>query len=230
MKFIDYILITLIVLMIIAGIVIPIILVTSIDFSQKSIKETISILGGSSSPFISISAILIVIYSFLYQRRNDLKLQSKELILNSLSNIKEEFKSISIKTTTTTGSTKTENVFEGRSALKNIVKNLNSEDIDLDVMNYWIEAKSMMNIYKVINILIDDLILSQLLSTNEKRILLIQIHLFYYNNLLIDKKQRGDVYCDYHGTTHKFPEKWKLYIYDIEAKLKKIDTNLAVMN
>lgn len=225
MKFIDIILLFIIGLMILSGIVIPIVLIAMIDSSQKSIEEMIVIIGGSSSPFIAISAVLFVFFTFLYQRRNDLKIQSKELVLNSLYNIKEEFKIITTKKTKTKKDPITketieiESLFEGRSALNHIVEKLNSDDVELEIMKDWPEANSMVNIFRAVNGLIDELTSSKFLFEGEKDLLLTQIKLFYSNNLFIDKRRRGDIYCEFHEITHQFPLEWKKYIDEIESKL-----------
>ena len=212
--------------MIISGIAIPLLIITNIDFSNKNIEEVITIIGGSSAPFISISAVLIVIFTFLYQRRNDLNLQSKESILDSLALLKDEFREVTTKTKTSKNDPTTnarieiENVFQGRDALNNIVETLNSDIIELSVLDDWIEGKSMLNIFKITEGLLVTTKNNKYLSKDEKNMLKSHIDLFYNNNLLIDVSKRGDKYCEHHRTTHKFPDNWKKLIHSIEAKLK----------
>lgn len=212
--------------MVLSGILIPILIIVNIDFNNKNIEEVITIVGGSSAPFISISAVLIVIFTFVYQRRNDLNLQSKDSILKSLSLLKDEFHEVSTKTTTTKTDTetgqrvKTENLFQGKYALKQIVETLNSDNVELSIMDGWIEGKSMVNIFRLTDGILNATKENKYLSSNEKKMIKTQIDLFYNNNLLIDENKRGDKYCDYHRTTHKFPEDWKRIIHSIESKLK----------
>ncbi len=175
-------------------------------------------LGGTSAPFVNISAILIVIITYVYQRRSDKKNTEKELTLEMFNNIKSEFAKVTISETKGSGADRKETHLYGREALVLMVRYLNDQFVKLEDFEEWDSYKAILQILDSMDKLLDFIKQNEYFTNSEIRLFNSQIALFYQNNLYIDPEKRGDKYCEYHHRLHEFPEVMKNLMMAIEGK------------
>ena len=95
----------------------------------------------------------------------------------------------------------------------------NGEYSSIDIKEL-IPFKSITNIYQYLNLPLTDLNDNLILTSFDKKMLLTQLSLFYRNNLLIDKEQRGDDICLYHNVKHIIPDEIYSQLIEIESKIR----------
>jgi len=177
-------------------------------------------LGGTSAPFVNISAILIVIITYIYQRRSDKKNTEKELTLEMFNNLKVEFSKVTISETKGSGADRKETHLYGRDALVLMVRYLNEQFVKLEDFEEWDSYKAILQILNSMNKLLDFIKQNEYFTSSEVQLFNSQVALFYQNNLYIDQEKRGNKYCEYHRRVHEFPELMKSLMVSIEAKTK----------
>ena len=176
--------------------------------------------GGASAPLVNISAILAVVATYYYQRRNDQRNVRRELIATNFTFLKEELNGINHIVTVTKKDVKEVKNHIGKDAIKYLIRALhNNEYQNLDVREL-VTFGPILNVYKYLDLLIEDVQNDPVLSASDKKLLLTQFSLFYRNNLFIDKEQRGDELCKHHNVRHEIPQELYDLLLSIEAKLK----------
>lgn len=177
-------------------------------------------LGGTSAPLVNISAILAVVATYYYQRRNDQKNVRRELIGRNFTLLREELNGINHVVTVTKKDVKEIKSHIGKNAIGYIIRAINNNEYShLDVREL-VTFGPILNVYKYLNLLIEDVQNDPVLSALDKELLLTQFSLFYKNNLFIDKEQRGDEVCKHHNVKHKIPKELYDLLLSIEGKLK----------
>lgn len=215
---VEKILIVAIVALLIVAVVVPAIILLSVR--DKTLAGQIGdALGGTTAPFVNTSAILAVIATYFYQRRNDKKNHEKELIISIFQNLKGELDKIDYIVTVTTKDQKQVNTYSGKESIRQIIRRLNNEEHTIENIRDLVPYDSILNIYQYLDSLIETVRYNEILSKNEKQLFLLQLSLFYRNNLFIDKEQRGDEICRYHKKVHKIPDELYNQIVGIEKKI-----------
>jgi hypothetical protein len=177
-------------------------------------------LGGTSAPLVNISAILAVVATYYYQRRNDQKNVRRELIGRNFTLLREELNGINHVVTVTRKDIKEIKNHIGKDAISYIIRAINNNEYShLDVREL-VTFGPILNVYKYLNLLIEDVQDDRVLSGLDKELLLTQFSLFYRNNLFIDKEQRGDEVCKHHNVKHEIPKELYDLLLSIEGKLK----------
>jgi membrane protein implicated in regulation of membrane protease activity len=214
---VEKILLIAIAILLIGAVIVPIIILYLIKDRMVTgqIGDT---LGGTTAPLINISAILAVVATFTYQRRNDRRNGSREEVLRSFQNLKEELQKIEYVTTSTQGKEKTIKHYIGSEAIREIIRASNNGEYSIDIRELK-PFNSILNVYQYLHLLIRDTTEDIYLSSNDKRMLLTQLSLFYRNNLLIEKEQRGDSVCPHHGVRHEIPSEIYEQLIEIENKI-----------
>jgi hypothetical protein len=215
---VEKILIVAIVALLVVAVVVPAIILLLVK--DKSLAGQIGdALGGTTAPFVNTSAILAVIATYFYQRRNDKKNRKKELIFSIFQNLKGELDKIDYVVTVTTEDQKQVNTYVGKEAVRQIIRSLNNDEHTIETTRELVPYDSTLNIYQYLDSLIGTVRRNEILSGNEKTMFLSQLSLFYRNNLFIDKEQRGDEVCRYHKKIHEIPEELYNHIVGIEKKI-----------
>jgi len=215
---IERLLLIVIAIMLAFGIIVPIILL--INFTDKTIAGQIGdTLGGSTAPFVNISAILIVLVTYLYQRRNDKKKDEKELIFETFQNLRTEFEKITHEVTITSKDRKEVKRYSGSEAVDDLIRTINEGNLKEDEIKEFSYFHSIVNVYQSLNSLFDTVIKNDILSNYEKKLFLAQLSLFYRNNLFVAKDQRGEEICKYHNKFHKLPNEIYNELLEIETKI-----------
>lgn len=208
----EKVLIFFIVSLFILGIITPLFLLCNFDSSiAAQIGDT---LGGTTAPFLNISAILGVLYTFLHQRRHERKGHEKELIYNTINTFKDEFEKITITQTKTQGEKKEVQHFKGKEAFYELIGYLNTLSVEQVIVIPTFQ--SFINIFEAINSLIDLIKSNTQLDNIDKLLFISQISLFYRNNLYLDSERRGDVICSGHNVKHEIPK----ILYDLICKIE----------
>jgi membrane protein implicated in regulation of membrane protease activity len=177
--------------------------------------------GGTTAPLINISAILAVITTYLYQRRNDQRNSNKEQMLESFQNLKEELQKLDYVITTNNKDTGREIKHHmGADAIHTMIRALNNRQYTIETITELVPYRAVVNIYQYLSLLLTDLNRDKMLTPHDKQMLLTQFSLFYRNNLLIDKEQRGDEMCRHHGIKHIIPKEIYEQIVEIETKIR----------
>jgi hypothetical protein len=176
--------------------------------------------GGTTAPLINISAILAVVITYMYQRRNDQRNNHKEQIIENFKNLKEELQKIDYKITINHKSAGKEiKQYIGADAIHEIIRASNNNEYSIEIKELQ-PFNSIVNVYEYLNLLLKDLASDNTLTSNDKKMLLTQLSLFYLNNLLIDKEQRGDEICRHHGVKHKIPIQIYNQLIEIEKHIR----------
>ena len=177
-------------------------------------------LGGTSAPLVNISAILAVVATYYYQRRNDQKNVRRELISRNFTHLREELNGINHVVTVTRKDVKEIKNHIGKDAISYIIRAINNNEYShLDVREL-VTFGPVLNVYEYLNLLIEDVQNDPVLTALDKELLLTQFSLFYRNNLFIDKEQRGDEVCRHHNVKHEVPKELYDLLLSIEGKLK----------
>lgn len=201
------------------AIVLPILIL--IFVKDKSLAGQIGdTLEGTSAPLVNISAILAIVATYYYQRRNDQKNVRRELIGRNFTLLREELNGINHVVTVTKKDVKEIKNHIGKDAIGYIIRAINNNEYShLDVREL-VTFGPILNVYKYLNLLIEDVQNDPVLSALDKELLLTQFSLFYKNNLFIDKEQRGDEVCKHHNVKHEIPKELYDLLLSIEGKLK----------
>ena len=211
----DRILLILLLSLLAIGVILPIFVLTLAK--NNSIAGQIGdTLGGTTAPFVNISAILIVLVTYNYQKKNDKKNYEKDLIFETFQNLKLEFDKINFDSTTTVDKKKEVTNHSGKKAFNEIVKYMTGGSLTLDELQEWDVYKAIFNVFQSTEALLTTVRVNNRLSDYEKQLYLSQISLFYRNNLFIRKDKRGDEVCEYHNVRHEIPNS----LYDLINKIE----------
>ena len=202
-----------------AAIVALAILIFALSKDLNSAGQIVNTLGNIIAPFINVSAIFVVVLTYLYQKKSDRRRDEKELINSIYQDLKGSLTSMNYKTNVTSNGEQNEKVFNGTDAIHETIRNLNHDKISIDKTQQLLHYGPMLNIYKYLNSFLDTLYENESLSQNEKKLVLQQISFFYLNNMLIGKEQRGDEECKFHKKKHVIPLELYKQIIQIESKL-----------
>jgi hypothetical protein len=202
----------------ILGIILPVAILLLAP-NNSAAGEIGDALGGTTAPFVNIAAILVILLTYMYQKRTDRRKEEKELINSIYQDIKDELSKVKFKVTVTSKGIKEEKIFNGADAIRETVRNLNNEMISLDDVVEYDHYDLMINIYKYFNSFLGTLKENESLTANEKALVLAQFSLFYRNNLRIGKEQRGDELCKFHNKMHRLPGALYDQIIQIENKI-----------
>jgi len=199
------------------GVVTPILLLTLVP--DKALAGQLGdALGGTTSPFVNISAILVVLLTYFYQRRNDRKNSEKEILQECISNIKEEVEKVELEFKDGKGAVTA--LHKGKAALDAMVQLVNDNSISYEELEEFDEYKKMVTIFDYLNSTATYIMSNEYLSDSEKKLFISQLKLHYLNNLYIERDQRGDEICTRHNTRHELPKRLKELINTIETKLE----------
>lgn len=176
-------------------------------------------LGGTSAPLINISAILAVIATYYYQRRNDQKNVRRELVTANFAFLKEELSHIDHVVTVTSKGEKETFHHIGKDAIKYMIRAINNGEYKIIDVHELETFRPIVSIYKYLELLIKEVQNDVILSKSDKELFLTQFSLFYHNNLLIDKEQRGDEICRHHNVRHEIPKELYQHLLSIERKI-----------
>ena len=150
------------------------------------------VLGGVSAPLMSISAILAVIATYYYQRRNDQRNARRELVVSNFNFLISELNNIDhVVSITSKGTTEVLHK-KGRESIQYIIRSLNNgeyKNFDIRKLDTF---SPILNVYKYLDLLIKDVKDDFILLDADKELFLAQFSLFYRNNLFINKQLRGD--------------------------------------
>lgn len=177
------------------------------------------IFSGTTAPLLNISAILAVICTYVYQRRNDLRNSHKEHFLQNFQNLKDEVSKIEYKYTKTIKSVREEKIFPGGEAIKEIIRDFNEGSFSKDEIEELAPYSSILDVYNYLNLLLVDLNLDNVLTVHDKKMIATQLSLFYKVNLYINKQMRGDEICKNHKIKHEIPENLYKILIEIERKI-----------
>lgn len=174
-------------------------------------------LGGTSAPFINLSAIIIVLVTFLYQKRDDKKNYEKQFIIETFETIKDEFSKIYLDKTVSKGVEEQESSLYGRKALLGWIKIINTSGQPLEYFQELNQYKAILNVFsatKSLLLILDDSIHIQ---STEKKLITSRVSLFYRNNMYVSMKERGAVFCDYHNVKHEIPRE----LFDVMKQIEE---------
>jgi hypothetical protein len=215
---VEKILIRFIIVLLTTAVILPIIILLSVK--DKALAGQIGdALGGTSAPLVSISAILAVIATYYYQRRNDQKNVRRELVAANFSFLKEELNNINHVVTVTRKEANEVQNHIGKDAIRYIIRAINNNKYKhVDVLEL-VTFHPILNVYKYLDLLINEVQNDPILSKTDKELFLTQFSLFYRNNLFIDKEQRGDEICKHHNVKHEIPQELYQLLLRIEQKI-----------
>ena len=138
--------------------------------------------------------------------------QTKQKFNDVLTALKQEFAQISITEETNGISSR----YSGKEMLLRLIKHANRP---LDIAG-WNQYKALMNVYGTTKQLLLLVKSEQSLSETSKKLVLMEIELFYDNNLRLEKDDRGDAFCEKCNTMHQIPNEWRVLINDLENEMK----------
>ncbi len=217
---IEKLLFSLVIILLLLATFIPFLILYLVDDNTKA-SQIGDIFSGTTAPLLNISAILAVIATYIYQRRNDLRNSHKEHFLQNFQNLKEQLSLIEFKYTTIRKSVREEKRFPGGAAIKEIIHEFNNGAYSKeDDMRELLPFSSILDVYIYFNMLLDDLLEDSVLTIHDKKMLLTQLSIFYKVNLYINEQMRGDEICKNHGVKHEIPIELYNNIKEIERKIR----------
>ncbi|MGB5026534.1 MAG: hypothetical protein WBO44_14350 [Saprospiraceae bacterium] len=207
------------VIFIVLGLTLPIILVSLFDIDYAS--KLGDAIGGITTPFLSVSTLMILIFTYYNQKRFETRFSERDVFFEILNKIQSEFEKIEVIQYRKTGGEAKEEIFKAKRGLKKYVEYLNDDLMDQKKILSLPEFHTYVNIYRSLNNLIDVVRASRFLPKEDLKLLFSQINLFYVNHLYIDPQERGDEICQGHNKKHELP--FILYdpLIEIERKLKE---------
>lgn len=215
---VEKILIRFIIVLLTIAVILPIVILLSVK--DKALAGQIGdALGGTSAPLVNISAILAVVATYYYQRRNDQKNVRRELVAANFSFLKEELNNINHVVTVTSKGEKAIQNHIGKDAIKYIIRAINNNEYKHVDVRELVTFHPILNVYKYLNLLIKEVQNDPILSKSDKELFLTQFSLFYRNNLFIEKEQRGDEICKHHNVKHEIPQELYQLLVGIEQKI-----------
>src|SRR5687767_5654755 len=117
-------LIRFIIILLLAAVILPLVILLTIK--DRALAGQIGdTLGGTSAPLVNISAILAVIATYYYQRRNDQRNARRGLISSNFLFLKDELNNLVDEVTVTRKEVKEVKRYIGKEAIDHIIRTLN---------------------------------------------------------------------------------------------------------